>query len=536
MQVQELSPTQQIDVFVRARYPVVWVVSQEEARVQAALAGWLDAHNTHRRFKGLPEKPGFTWTISRGIVATTNPPEAIGVGVDDPIGALQEVATHGVTEENPAGAPAVFVFKDLDPWLQDPRVERALRDVIVDLAGAHRTLIVISATLAIPESCRRQVAVVEWPLPTLEELVDLLDDFVADLTTEHPEIPCTLNGDREAVAKALQGLTEFQAVSVLTTTVVATGRLSVGAVDFIIHEKARLIKASGVLEFYQPEDLPEIGGLDLLKDYLSKRGRAFSDEATEFGLKTPKGLLLVGVPGCGKSLASKTLATMWRLPLLRLDVGTLMGSLVGQSEANLRQALKVAESASPAILWLDEIEKGLSGVKSSGAADGGTTARVFGALLTWLQEKTAPVYVVATSNDIQALPPELLRAGRFDDIFFVDLPNREERREIWLIHLIEARRDPKAYDLEALANLSDGFTGAEIETTVGDALYSAFDAGRDLTDEDLRVAIEGRVPLKQTMGEQIQALREWARRRAKAASSPVDATTGRSSRVAMMDV
>jgi len=378
---------------------------------------------------------------------------------------------------------------------------------------------VIDTQLSVPEQCKRQVAVIDWPLPTVEELSGMLDDFILDLDAHDPPVPVHLNGEREQVAKALMGLTWFQAQSVLATAVIATGRLDGEAVRFIISEKSRLVKESGLLEFFQPDGLPDIGGLDLLTGYLSKRRRAFTDEAKAYGTPTPKGLLMVGVPGCGKSLACKTLAKLWNLPLIRLDVGSLMGSLVGQSEANLRQALNVAESAAPAILWLDEIEKGLSGVQSSGQSDGGTTARVFGNLLTWMQERTAPVYVVATSNDITALPPELLRAGRFDDIFFVDLPNKLERAEIWDIHIRKVGRSPDVFDLDALVDASAGYTGAEIEQSVADSLFFGFDEGREIVTTDLVDAVQARVPLTETMREQITSLREWAAHRAKPASS-----------------
>jgi len=524
MKVNKLTAIQQLDVFIRARYPVIWIVTQEESRVESAVLGLLATGKHHH-------KEALTWTISRGVRLASAPGEEYGP--QDPISALQWFGTYGATEDQPAGTPAVAIFKDLDPYFQDPRVVRALRDVITDITSTQRTLIVIAPALQVPESCKRQVAVIDWSLPTVDELAGMLDDFITDLPTA---VECSLNGEREQIAKALCGLTWFQAQSVLATAVIATGRLDGAAVDFIITEKARLVRESGLLEFFQPEGLPEIGGLDVLKAYLARRRRSFTDQARAYGVPTPKGLLLVGVPGCGKSLACKSLAKLWRLPLIRLDVGALMGSLVGQSEANLRQALQVAESSSPCILWLDEIEKGLAGVKSSGSTDGGTTARVFGTLLTWLQEKTAPVYVVATSNDISALPAELLRAGRFDETFFVDLPTADERREIWTIHIAKANRDPAGFDLEALVQVSDGYNGAEIETAVGDALIKGFDEDREIVTDDLAIAITGRVPLTKTMEEQIVALRRWAAHRAKPASRPQVAQAEAKSRAATLDL
>jgi len=524
MNVNKLTAIQQADVFIRARYPGLFIRSQEEARVESAIRGLL-ATGKHAH------KEVLTWTISRGVRLADAPAEEYGP--TDPISALQWFAGYGVTEEKPAGTPAVAIFKDLDPYFQDPRVVRALRDLIADITSTQRTLIVISPTPNVPESCKRQVAMIDWALPTVDELAGMLGDFIADLPDR---VQCDLNGDKEQVAKALCGLTWFQAQSVLATAVIATGKLDGAAIEFIISEKARLVRESGLLEFYLPDNLPDIGGLDELKTYISRRRRSFTDKARDYGVPTPKGLLLVGVPGCGKSLACKSLSKLWRLPLVRLDVGALMGSLVGQSEANLRQALQVAESSSPCILWLDEIEKGLAGVKSSGQTDGGTTARVFGALLTWLQEKTAPVYMVATSNDISALPAELLRAGRFDETFFVDLPNTQERREIWTIHVAKAGRNPANFDLEALVQASDGYTGAEIEAAVGDALIAGFDQDREITTGDLVTAIAGRVPLTETMDTQINALRKWAARRAKPASSAQAGQAESKSRAATLDL
>jgi ATP-dependent 26S proteasome regulatory subunit len=525
MQVTKLSAIQQLDVMIRARYPVVWIVTQEESRVENLVLGLLKSSPKHTH------KEVLTWTISKGLRFVSQPDEQFGP--DDPIAALQFVGDYG-RDEGPAGKPAVFVLKDLHPYFEDPRVTRAFKDVLADIATTQKTVIVISPVLAVPDDCKRKVAVIEWSLPTVDELGDLLDDFIVNL----PAGISTLNGNRETVAKALQGLTEFQAQSVLATAVVATGRLDGDAVEFIIQEKSRLIKESGLLEFFQPdESMAKIGGLDLLRGYLTKRRKSFSDQARAYGVQAPKGMLMVGVPGCGKSLASKTLSSLWQLPLIRLDVGALMGSLVGQSESNLRSALKVAESASPCILWLDEIEKGLSGVKSSGSSDGGTTARVFGALLTWMQEKTAPVYIVATSNDIESLPPELLRAGRFDDIFFVDLPTIVERSEIWSIHIAKTGRDPEGFDIASLAEASASYTGAEIEAAVGEALYVGFDEDREITTDDLLVAIQGRVPLTSTMREQIDGLRKWAASRAKPASSPVaTGTASDTSRAASLDI
>jgi SpoVK/Ycf46/Vps4 family AAA+-type ATPase len=273
------------------------------------------------------------------------------------------------------------------------------------------------------------------------------------------------------------------------------------------------------LEFYSSDErLTNVGGLEILKEWLRKRVRAFSDEARAFGLPEPKGILLVGVQGCGKSLVAKSVSNSWRLPLLRLDVGRLFSSLVGSSEENLRNAIKVAESIAPVVLWVDEIEKGFSGVGSSNMSDAGTAARVFGSFITWLQEKKAPVFVIATANLVNQLPPELVRKGRFDEIYFVDLPSASERAEIWRIHLVKRNRDPAQFDLHSLAMASDGLSGAEIEQAVIAGLYEAFDRNRPLGMADLLDVLQDTVPLSQMMEEEIAALRAWARQRARPAS------------------
>jgi SpoVK/Ycf46/Vps4 family AAA+-type ATPase len=262
-----------------------------------------------------------------------------------------------------------------------------------------------------------------------------------------------------------------------------------------------------------------VGGLSHLKDWLQSRSGAFSERAREFGLPEPKGLLLLGVQGCGKSLTAKAIASLWRLPLLRLDVGAVMNAFVGSSEENMRKAIRISESLAPAILWLDEIEKGFSGTGGPGPdGDSGTTARVFATFLTWLQEKTKPVFVIATANSIDKLPPEMLRKGRFDEIFFVDLPSEAEREEIFRIHLRRRSREPMGYDVKSLAKLSEGMSGAEIEAVVIEGLWRAFPEGRELLLEDLEYAVRSTVPLSRTMAESIDALRAWARSRARPAS------------------
>ena len=290
----------------------------------------------------------------------------------------------------------------------------------------------------------------------------------------------------------------------------------------ILSEKKHIIRKSGILEYYEAEDnLDSIGGLEILKTWLTKRRHAFTSEARDFGLPMPKGILLLGVPGCGKSLTAKAVGAAWQMPLLRLDVGKIFGGLVGASEENIRKALKTAEAVAPAVLWLDEMEKGFSGTGSSNMSDGGTTSRVFGTFVTWMQEKSSPVFVIATANDVRALPPELLRKGRFDEIFFVDLPTMEERAEILKIHLSKKKRAIDTLDMHRLIEAMPDFSGSEVEQVVVGALYEAFDANphvRDLSTEQLLHGAKEIVPLAVTMQEKIADMREWARTRARTAS------------------
>ena len=329
---------------------------------------------------------------------------------------------------------------------------------------------------------------------------------------------------REQLLKAALGLTLTEAENVFAKIMISGGRLTDADIHAVYAEKKQIIRKSGLLEYYEPEvGFEHVGGLDLLKAWLRTRALAFTERAREYGLPNPRGVFMLGVQGCGKSLCAKAVSALWRMPLLRLDVGRMFGSLIGSSEENMRNALRVAESVAPAVLWLDEIEKALAGASSSGMTDGGTTSRVFGTFLTWLSEKTSPVFVIATANNIQALPPELMRKGRFDEIFFVDLPNDEERREIFRIHLVRRKRDPKAYNLDALSEATVGFSGAEIEEAVVSAMYDAFAENVEVTGEHIVRAVRDTVPLSRTMERQLDRLREWADGRARMASphSPV---------------
>jgi SpoVK/Ycf46/Vps4 family AAA+-type ATPase len=366
----------------------------------------------------------------------------------------------------------------------------------------------------------KDLTVIDYDLPKEIDMANLLARVVSEVK-DNPKVAVNIDvKTREQIVHSLLGLTLSEAENVLAKTLVQNRSLDAKSVDVIHGEKKQIIRKSGLLEYYDAEEnLESIGGLDELKAWLIRRALAFSDKARQYGLPAPKGVLLLGVQGCGKSLMAKAISNIWQLPLLRFDIGRVFGSLVGSSEENVRRAIQVAESVSPAVLWLDEIDKAFRGSRSSGAStDGGTSARVFGTFLTWMSEKTRPVFVVATANDVTALPPELLRKGRFDEIFFVDLPSTLERKEIFRVHLKKRKLDPGQFDTDKLARVSVGFSGAEIQEAVVSAMFDVFYEQRPMVSEDIVNSIQKTVPLSKTMSENMDELRDWAKGRARPAS------------------
>lgn len=491
------SQLREIEILVRARYPILYIVSWEEPRVDEALAMVAQARN----------KKLFVWTLTRGLR-----PYGAARGDDDSRDPM--VALDRIAEEREA---ALFALKDFHPFLGDATVIRKLRDLTVALKTTYKTLILISPLLRLPTELEKEVTVLDFALPSPEELGRLLDAVIQSVKN-NPQVDADLTEEeRSKLIKAAQGLTLLEAENVFARSLVEHKRFDLNT---ILSEKEQIIRKTQILEYSRAaEGVEDIGGLEILKNWLVKRSRAFTDEARAYGLPEPKGLLLLGVQGCGKSLTAKTVANLWRLPLLKMDVGKVFSGLVGSSEENIRRAIRISESVAPAVLWIDEIEKGFSGTQSSGISDAGTTARVFASFITWLQEKESPVFVIATANDISELPPELMRKGRFDDIFFVDLPGQAARREIFRIHLTKRNRDPSKFDSERLAAITPGFSGAEIEQAIISAMYEAFDAGREVGLEDVEKAIEESFPLSTTMREDIEFLRDWAAHRARPASA-----------------
>lgn len=495
--MRKLSATREIEILVRARYPIVYIVSWEEGRVELALAEIAQARR----------KRLYMWTLTEGL-------HPYGARGGDPDSQQPLVVLDRIQQSQ---EQALFVLKDFHPFLREPQVTRKLRDLTQSLKLTLKTLLLVSPVLELPPELEKEVTVVDFELPVDKDISALLDRIRQSVQGKEGVDVNLSTEDRDRIVKAARGLTLTEAENVLARSLVEAKRFDV---EIIIGEKQQIIRKTQILEyFHTSESVSQIGGLDVLKDWLAKRTRAFGEAARAFGLPEPKGLLLLGVQGCGKSLTAKTVADLWKLPLLKLDVGKIFGGIVGSSEENMRKAIRIAESVSPCVLWIDEIEKGLSGIKSSGASDAGTTARVFGTLITWLQEKTAPVFVIATANDISELPPELLRKGRFDDIFFVDLPNTAERREIMRIHLERRGRSAADFALDDLAAACEGFSGAEIEQAVLAGMYEAFDRGDELRSEDVERALRTGIPISSTMSHSIRELRAWSKMRARPAST-----------------
>src|SRR5579859_2194240 len=498
----------ELETLIRARYPILYVITSEEMRVQN-----LVAEIARRRQKKL-----FEWSCTTGIVAAGS--------------SIQSQKSRNTTTREPLAAldhvidqvePALFIFKDFHPFLTRNHfaIIRRLKEIALHLKNSFKTIILVSPIMEIPTELEKEITVLNHPLPSREDLSELLDRILADLKQfKQMEIDLDDSG-RERLLQSALGLTLSEAENVFAKIIVKGERLSGENVNEVFAEKQQIIRKNGLLEYCAAsEDFAQVGGLGVLKDWLGKRAMAFSSQARAFGLPPPRGILMLGIQGCGKSLCAKAVSNQWQLPLLRFDMGRMFGSLVGSSEENVRRAIAVAESVAPAILWVDEIDKAFAGSQGSGATDGGTTARVFGTFLTWLSEKTAPVFVVATANDISQLPPELLRKGRLDEIFFVDLPGSAERKDIFRIHLHKRGRSPELFDLEALAEGSNDFSGAEIEEAINSALYDAFYAKGEITTQSILITLSQTVPLAKTMDEQINRLRSWAEGRARNASVP----------------
>ncbi len=489
---------QELEIHLRSRYTLICIVSFEEECILELVKRVCEQSN--RRLYAWDHAEFFQVVVGDGSAPTAK----------DPLSAL--TAIENMEDDS------IFVLGDFHQcWHGQPRVIRKLRVLARKFKYTRKTLIVTMPVWRIPEELKDDAVILEFPPPGVAELDDILSRLTA---TPGVKVNLTAQG-REKLVHAALGLSTNHARRIFSKAVVAKGGLDERDIDLINFEKKQVIRESGALEFFSAsETIADVGGLDVLKEWIRTRERAFSQEARDYGLPAPKGIALIGIPGTGKSLTAKMIAGIWRLPLIRLDLGALFGGLVGQSEENTRRALTLAETVSPCLLWIDEIEKGLS----VGGGDGGTSMRVFASILSWMQEKTKPVFVVATANNIAMLPPELLRRGRVDEIFFLDLPAPDERREIFEVHIRKRKRPVQGYDLDQLVESSEGYVGAEIEQAIIDAMYTAFadreSPGRDFTTGDILTALSKQVPISLSQKETVEKLRSWlADGRAQSASS-----------------
>ncbi len=489
--------SKELTLLIRARYPVVYLLTFEEDRAEKTLSSI--ASKMKKKF--------VSWSVTNDSSKSHAPMKALSALED----AIQSADS------------AIFLFRDFHPFLKDEQVIRKTRDLVNDFARSHKTLVIVSPTMTIPAELEKDITILDLPLPNRAEIESSLNEAIS-FAQRNPNLSVSLNDEeKNSVVDATLGLTLTEAKRIFSKAMLTDHMFSTKDIELILSEKKQLIRKSGSLEYFEASDkLTDVGGMNTLKRWLTKRHSSFSNKARDYGLPVPKGVMLLGVQGCGKSLTAKAVASLWNQPLLRLDMGKIFSSYIGSSEENMRKAIATAESLAPVILWIDEIEKGLSGVKSGGGGDSGVTARIFGTFLSWMQEKTKPVFVLATANNIKELPPELLRKGRFDEIFFIDLPEKKERKDIFAIHVRKRKRDPKKYDLDALAEVSDGFSGAEIEMAIVESMYIAFGENREFNTGDITTALSATVPLSRTMAEDISELRSWAKERARPASEPVE--------------
>lgn len=507
---------------LRARFPYLYVATWEEARALQLItvaAKNIELIRTERRV--------LDWSLTNGF---TENGIAVEGDTKQPLKALDFIENF---ED-----PAVFVLKDFHIFLggagrpADAQVVRRLRDLVPAIKHSQRpkNVVFIAPSLVLPNELEKDVTVLEFELPSFGEIRDVLSQMIeTNRATGRVAINVT-EEDEERLAKAAMGLTLHEAENAFARAMVEDGKLDISDVEVVLEEKRQTIRKSGILEYLKPDlNIKDVGGLQNLKRWLVKRNKSWLDSAAKYNLPAPRGVLITGVPGCGKSLVAKAVSAMWQVPLLRLDVGRIFSGVVGSSEENMRRAIETAEAISPCVLWIDEVEKGFGSVTGP-SGDSGTSARIFGTFLTWMQEKSKPVFVVATANNISALPPEMMRKGRFDEVFFVDLPTHSEREEIIKLHLDRRLTDASVRgefvsdeaSLASLAEATEGFVGAELEQVIVSGLFEAFYENRSVSLADFLKAVRFTVPLSVTQAEQIQHLREWANVRAVAATQEED--------------
>jgi SpoVK/Ycf46/Vps4 family AAA+-type ATPase len=473
-------------LLLKARYPIIYISTSEEERIEYIIKYCA---------KKYVSRTYYSWDFIEGYQGN---PNDRGFAARNPLEALELI--DKLTPET----GSIFVLKDYSNFLKDISIIRKLKNLSGTLKTQPKNLIIISAEVNIPDSLREFVTVIEFPLPSYVEITEELNRLMTSLQQDVPKQ--TLAN----LANACQGLSLERIRRVLSKVIAQYGEINDLSSELVIEEKKQIIQQTELLEFcIADKKISDLGGLDNFKSWIDLRSAAFSEEARDYGLPYPKGLLLVGVQGTGKSLAAKTIANDWKLPLLRLDFGRLFASLVGQSESRIRKVIQLSEALSPCILWVDEIDKAFAGAQGSG--DSGTTSRVLATFLTWLAEKTSPVFVVATANNIEFIPPEVIRKGRFDEVFFLGLPTREERKSIFEVHINKYRPNlTNKFQISLLSEASKDFSGAEIEQSVINAMRIGFSKDREFTSEDILNSIQNLVPLARTKSKELQLLQEWS--------------------------
>lgn len=502
---------QKLILMIRAYYPVLYLHSYEYYRTKQKIKGIVEL--LRREGKKVNY---YQWDCVYGLVQIL--PDKTEKRIERMQNPLEVLAY--ILNSKKSGEKNIFVLDDINNHIDRDEVKLMFRK-IAEATNNNTHAIILSSIYRLPAELEKYITVLQIPLPKRNELGEVLD-----IVAKQSKVELKTNLRNRLIDAAL-GMTSMEADLAYCLASVKDG-FDDKSPFTVSSEKEQIIRKSGILDYFpKNESLKDVGGMENLKEWLKKRQLAYDKEARDWGLKEPKGLLLLGVPGCGKSLIAKSIASSWNMPLLRLDVGKVFQGIVGSSEDNIRKAIATAEAVAPCVLWIDEIEKGLSGVQSSGATDGGVTSRIFSTILTWVQEKTAPVFVVATANNINQLPPELLRKGRFDEIFFVDLPSQKEKENIFSIHLQKNRQNVSSFALDILAQKAEGFNGAEIEECVKEAMFTAYVESQEsniapkLQMIHILDAIKNTVPLSKTMEKQITDLRKFAVSRAKNASKEI---------------
>ncbi len=481
-----MSFTQEFNLLLKARYPIIYVTTIEEDRLEYTIRNCIKKNGN----RGI-----YIWDFVEGYI---NNPNNNGLAKRNPLQALEFI------EKIQPETPAIFLLKDFNRFLNDVSVSRKLKNLIRILKTQPKTLIIVATEVNIPNEFIDTITILEFQLPQLNEIKQELDRLVNSLNQKIE------NNVFESLINSCQGLSLERIRRVLSKIIALHKTLDERAIDLILKEKRQIIYQTQVLEFCLSDNtIADIGGLTNLKNWLTQRAKSFSNRAKNYGLPAPRGLLLIGIQGTGKSLTAKAIANDWQLPLLKLDFGRLFGGVVGESEMKIRQMIQIAETLAPCILWIDEIDKTFGQINSKG--DSGTTSRVLGTFITWLSEKTAPVFVVSTANNFDVLPVELIRKGRFDEIFFIGLPLEDERKLIFSVHLSKLRPDSwKDFNIDILSQESKNFSGAEIQQSIIEGMHIAFNENREFTTNDIRRGLQETIPIAKMNFEEIESLQNWA--------------------------